>query len=355
MIVVCNYAMETYMLHSRNMTYEEIQYKMSNMLYITLIVTFLIAISAFLLNCVINLCKQIIRENLTKEMTYLMGSNIILCTIIFMVNEWAGREIGYSKEVLKINLLLFSVYAIFTIVVSLIIFKIFHERKKMEYEKKQQESMMEYTKQIEIMNMNLRTFKHDYVNILVAMSGYFESNDLEGLKEYFYKDILPTNTKMNKSDYRLNQLSKIKNQALKGLLASKLIYAHELGIEVDIDILHEIDQIDMNVIDITRVMGIYLDNATEAASECEQKEIKCNFIKDKDKIIITVANTYCNETLDLRRISECGYSTKGENRGLGLYNEGEILKNYTNVEKLTECSQGYFWQRLMIRNKISNN
>ena len=41
-------------------------------------------------------------------------------------------------------------------------------------------------------------------------------------------------------------------------------------------------------------------------------------------------------------------STKGENRGLGLNNVNEILKSYSNINKMTEIRDGYFVQMLMI-------
>lgn len=47
--------------------------------------------------------------------------------------------------------------------------------------------LQEYTNQIENMYSSLRSFKHDYSNIMLSMSGYIETNDMEGLREYFEK------------------------------------------------------------------------------------------------------------------------------------------------------------------------
>ena len=49
--------------------------------------------------------------------------------------------------------------------------------------------LQEYTNQIESMYSSLRSFKHDYSNIMLSMSGYIESNDMEGLSDYFNKEI----------------------------------------------------------------------------------------------------------------------------------------------------------------------
>lgn len=55
--------------------------------------------------------------------------------------------------------------------------------------------LQEYTNQIENMYSSLRSFKHDYSNIMLSMSGYIEANDMDGLKEYFDKEILPLSKK----------------------------------------------------------------------------------------------------------------------------------------------------------------
>lgn len=51
-----------------------------------------------------------------------------------------------------------------------------------------------------------------------------------------------------RDNFKLNQLSNIKDMGFKGLASSKLIYAHEMGIDVEIDILHEIDNFYINIL-----------------------------------------------------------------------------------------------------------
>ena len=58
---------------------------------------------------------------------------------------------------------------------------------------------------------------------------------------------------------------------------------------------------------------------------------------------------YQSKGTNLGRLNEYGYSTKGEGRGLGLYNVKEILKKYRNVSKSTSISEGYFEQTLILQ------
>ena len=170
------------------------------------------------------------------------------------------------------------------------------------------------------------------------------------MNTYFNDNILKESRKLTQDDFKLNMLSNIKEPGLKGLISSKLIYAHEIGIKVVIDILDEVEEFYINIFDLNRIMGIFLDNAIEAANECkENKEIRFNVIKEEKAVVITLMNTFEVDEVDINIIEKNGYSTKGENRGLGLYNVKEILKKYRSVLKSTSVQDGFFVQSLVLQ------
>ena len=148
----------------------------------------------------------------------------------------------------------------------------------------------------------------------------------------------------------MNQLSNIKELALKGLISSKLIYAHEMGLDVFIDILEPIEHINMKTVDLSRVIGIYLDNAIEAALQTEEKEIKFNMVTSDTGVAIILMNSFHNQNIPISKLEQRGYSTKGENRGMGLFNVKEVLCKYNNTYKVTEITDDYFIQKLEIMN-----
>ena len=349
LVVLCNYIVDFLCITVFRIEYNQ---TMPYVLYVDVFITILVLVFSIILGRLLLRFSILFDEIQAKrEMACLISGNVILCMIVFLVNGWVARKSNYPDGVTQTNLILFGTYAVFTIGISLTIFKVFQKREEMEHQKKQYESLQEYTEQIETMYTNLRTFKHDYVNILVSLSGYFESKDYEGMEKYFNENILPTNQQLNRENYRLSQLSNIKEQALKGLLSSKLIYAHEIGIDVYIDIMDEIDRIHMNMIDLTRIMGIYLDNAIEAAQECEKKEIKLNIIKGEKSVTFIIVNTFVNQGDSLQQIEQYAYSTKGKNRGIGLHNVNQLVNKYENVFKETEMERGYFIQKLRIEER----
>ena len=319
--------------------------------YTEAIITILVFVVSYLIRKLLQYAMPLFENRYQKVVIVLVGGNILLCTIIFLINNWAARVNEFPEVVASTNLLVFSIYTILLFVVTVIVLKIFKNKEQMEQERQQYAALEEYSNQIENMYTNLRAFKHDYINILTSMSGYFDTENYEGLKQYFNENILTTSETLNRDNYRLNQLKNIKDLALKGLVSSKLIYAHEMGIDVYIDILEPIETIAIKEIDLTRILGIYLDNATEAALETEEKAIKFNMVKGENSTAIVLMNSFNDRGIPLGQLEKSGYSTKGDNRGLGLYNVKKILSNYENVYKTTSIDGRYFVQTLEIQSR----
>lgn len=124
----------------------------------------------------------------------------------------------------------------------------------------------------------MRSFKHEYINLLSTLSGYIENDDMAQLKDYFYSEILPISQAFSESDTRLGSLSHIGILEFKSLLSSKLIYAMESGINVELEITDPIRELPMKSVDLVRVMGIFLDNAIDAALNSSEKLMQLCFL-----------------------------------------------------------------------------
>lgn len=210
------------------------------------------------------------------------------------------------------------------------------------------ENLRIYTERLENSYGIMRKFKHDYMNILVTMSGYLKEDDMDGLKEYYGERILPISRAFTESDTKLGALSNIKNTAIKSLLSSKFVYMIEIGIKAEIELTEPINDLNMDCLDLSRVLGIFLDNAMEAAMETEEKEVHfCIFYKEKNLHLI-IQNTALPPTHAISELRSHEISTKGENRGIGLFNVDLILKNYENTIWNTTYEEPYFTQELIL-------
>lgn len=220
----------------------------------------------------------------------------------------------------------------------------------MKLEKRQEvyQHLQEYTTQIEHMYSALRSFKHDYSNIMLTMSEYIASEDIKGLEKYFVKTIMPMNQKLTSDTTRMNQLMNLKDLELKSLISAKLLYALEIGINVEIEILEEISHVKIDIIDLARVLGIFLDNAIEATLETEQPKLQFAAISSENKNVFIIANTFVDKGIPFATLKESGVSTKGENRGIGLFHVKEVVAGYQNILWDMEVKHDYFMQTLTI-------
>ena len=74
-----------------------------------------------------------------------------------------------------------------------------------------------------------------------------------------------------------------------------------------------------------------------------KKEIDMAIFKSvSGSLIIIIENTIIDESLNIERIFEEGFSTKGSNRGKGLSTVKSIINSYQNVTLNTNIANGLF-------------
>ncbi|MGM9979350.1 MAG: sensor histidine kinase [Clostridium sp.] len=248
-----------------------------------------------------------------------------------------------------------GMFAIFYIIIMFVIIGILVymsiKESKIEKQRIQYESLKEYTDKLELLYTDMRKFRHDYINILSSMYSFIEEGDMCGLKKYFDEKIQPLNQKMNSNNYKLVALKNVHLPEVKGLLSSKIIKAQELGLDTFIDISEPIDEINIDILELVISLGIIMDNAIEAALSSEDKRISLGLIKKNQSVIIIVSNSFSGDIPSISMLFKQGFSTKGENRGLGLSNLKEIIDKYKNVTLDTFIKNELFFQEITIKNR----
>jgi two-component system sensor histidine kinase AgrC len=126
--------------------------------------------------------------------------------------------------------------------------------------------------------------------------------------------------------------------------------ADELGIKIDLEVFMDLNELNINSYELTRILGILMNNAIEASKECDEKIINVTFRKDKRKNVqlIIVENTYKDKEIDTEKIYEKGFSTKQGNTGLGLWEIRQILKKHNNLNLYTTKNDEFFIQQFEI-------
>lgn len=204
-----------------------------------------------------------------------------------------------------------------------------------------------YNQSLKTLHDSERAFKHDFSNIIQAMGGYIMSNDIDGLKIYYsqlFSDCQKLNTLYSLTPELVNE------PAIYSLLSSKYYRANKLGVTINLNVLFNLDEINMKIYEFTRILGILMDNAIEAASDCKEKIVNIEFRKDtsRNRQLLIVENTYLEKNIDTERIFEKGFSSKPNNTGLGLWEIRQILRKNKHLNLYTNKDKKYFKQQLEI-------
>ena len=195
----------------------------------------------------------------------------------------------------------------------------------------------------------MRSFKHDYINILATLDCYIEQRDLDGLDAYFHSKLLPTGKHFSQDTASFERLTNIRLLELKSLLYQKFIRASSLSLQLEIDIPDPLTSSgSVEPVDLSRLLGIFLDNAIESAAETDERYLYCGLLQNEDSLIICLTNSCRMEGIPIEKLYENGFTTKDTGHGIGLFNAKEILNNYPDIIHRTECKNERFTQELCI-------
>lgn len=209
------------------------------------------------------------------------------------------------------------------------------------------QSAEEYNNTLRILHDNVRGFKHDFDNIVTTIGGYIRTNDMAGLQKYYVE--LEDDCQRVNNLYILNP-EVVNNDGIYNLLTKKYYEADSKDIKVNISFLLDLSTLNMKIYEFARILGILLDNAIEASSECKEKIINLTFRNDEknNRQLIILENTYNNKDVDTEKIFEKGVSGKDDHTGLGLWEVRKLVKKNNNVNLFTTKNEKYFKQQLEI-------
>lgn len=274
-----------------------------------------VVVGSFLL--IILLRHKIKLKNLS-DLCIKRNKLILIVTILILCG------FGYNfYQIVDKHMLFGGTYFLIIYIVLFFLFIIYEWQKvRIDVEKKKAQLEMNrlYYDAYDQLVMLVRERQHDlknHINAILSMIYTVEDFDELRTKQTEY------------CDYVMEQNEKTKlvlsagNPLLAGFLYSKIREAETYNITIDYKIGIEKKEMAIPEYELVEMVGILLDNAIEALNSVRKKEVtrKIYFsIKDtEDEIDFIVANTspfYEEDMTD--HFFESGYSSKGQNRGIGL-------------------------------------
>ncbi|WP_398574332.1 quorum-sensing sensor histidine kinase AgrC [Staphylococcus equorum] len=300
------------------------------------------------------LFKQLTTSGLSLNKIYLIIVCVFLLTILLLIYFYLPDQslsFGDAKFLIVMYAVLIITTAVLIITISFSIIRQIQYKRNM----REIENYYKYTLQIEKINHEMRKFRHDYVNILSTMSDFIRKNDMEGLDQYFHEEILPMQDSMQMNAIKINGIENLKVREIKGLLTTKILQAQEKNIRISIEVPETIEKIEMPIINLSRVIGILLDNAIEASEKIvDDPLIRIAFIKNEDDSVMFIVMNKCDTDMPrVHTLFQENFSTKGKNRGLGLSTLKELTDTTSNVLLDTTIDNNYFIQKVEILNTDS--
>ena len=206
--------------------------------------------------------------------------------------------------------------------------------------------MERYSRHIEELYKEVRSFRHDYTNLLTSLRLGIEEEDMEQIKEVYDSVLKDSSEKLQDNKYDLGRLVNVRDRALKSLLAGKFLKARDKNIVFNVEVPEEIQVEGMSLLDFLTIVSILCDNAIEASAEASQPHVSIAFLKNGAQETFIIENSIKEEGIDISEIFSFGVSSKGEERGVGLYTVMKLVESYPNASLNTTCQDQVFRQVL---------
>ena len=263
----------------------------------------------------------------------------VFCVIAMLIANVLAMSSYYKIEFKY--LLIFNISM--TVVCFIIIFYSFRTQNKFNKVSDKYNIAIKSLNDYEDMMSKYRVNNHENKNLLLTVRAMIVNNQKE-IPAYIDKIV---EDKYNDDERLLFKMSVIPSGGLRATIYSEILKIKNYNINYFLDIdrqVKTIDLIELNtnaVIDVCKIIGV---------NNLDEKQINISLYVEKDTLNIKVSNNYKGE-IEISKIFDEGYTTKGNGHGYGLPLVKNIIENNNIFESKTELSKDLFSQILSIKYK----
>lgn len=274
-------------------------------------------------------------------------SSLIIILVLLVTLALLGYKIPVTKWEFNLEFIITMVILLSFCIVGIFMIKQNSDIQKttLKYQK-----LVDYSDITNGLLEDYRVVSHEQKNQLLVIRSMLDDNSPQELVDYI--DGLLDKKVGFKYEW-IGELNHLPLSGLKGLINYKLIEAHTLDININISISKDVNNSNLNSLSTTQkdelysIIGVYLDNAVQAAKESNKKEVSLEIYKENEKIVIVIANTY-NGKIDFEKLDNYGYTTKGKNHGVGLHLVKKIIEDEVIYSQSRSLFEDYYVQKLII-------
>lgn len=192
--------------------------------------------------------------------------------------------------------------------------------------------------------------RHEYKNQLAVIRSITKDKKVQKQIDAILQDSL------NVEDKLVCKLKDLSKGGLNGLMYYKIAIAQKKNINIEVDVslkpssnLKHLTENQTRI--LCKLIGIYFDNAIEAAEETDKKIVIVEIYDIKNVSNIVISNTFIKKENFSKR-NERGVSTKGVGRGNGLYYAANLINKNKWVEAKQEVLDYYYIQTITIKKLV---
>ncbi len=298
------------------------------------------------------LCTEIIdtkfiQEKVRKFYDTIKNKKVILNIVFLLLLTIGFCYIVYNISTNPINKANYVANLIIMVVFVVIAYIYIESKNSYKQLSDEYDTLFTYVQNFEDWIEKEQLNRHEYKNQLAVISGIAKDKKVKDKINGILED------NINIAGDVVHKLKELPKGGLKGLMYYKVAIAqkNKLKVEVDVsiknkNILNDLTEEKMKI--ICKLIGIYFDNAIEAAIETKKKVVSLEVYDLKSSLNIVISNTFVKSDNFSKR-NERGITTKGEGHGNGLYYANNLLSKNKWLDSKQEVVDNYYIQTLTIK------
>lgn len=271
------------------------------------------------------------KENMNrKELALMLATPLVVLfgydTFRFFSNAYLTDMGQYVWNIHSQYLWIMALYQMASyaaIIAEIVLYQSLKESHRKETESAvlagQIESMKRHIGEVELLYSDIRGLKHDMGNHVMILEGLFRKNERQEALEYL--------SKLKEQLYEAEIKIKSGNPVTDVILTEKQKAAEEKGIAFECDF-HYPAGTKINAFDVSVILNNAVDNAIEAAAECDAPYIRISSYRKKNAYIVEVRNSFRGKLITDQERGLPESTKTGQEHGFGLSNIRKVAQKY---------------------------
>lgn len=291
----------------------------------------------FILNQLRNFYKSISSKKSISNILFVILLVIALSSLAQNTTKTSGINRNYFVNI--------TIMLIFFILAYLFIkSKNSYDKLNIEYE-----NLFTYVQNFEDWIEKEQLNRHEYKNQLAVLRCLTTEKKVKDKIDEILEDSI------NIEGQVVHQLKMLPKGGIKGLMYYKSAIAQKNKIDLEVDVSLETHSIleklpEKDIKTLCRLIGIYFDNAIEAARETRKKKVLVEVYEIKDHVTFVFSNTF-KKSKNFDDRNKKGVSSKGAGHGNGLYFASKLISENPWLSGKQEVIDKYYIQQLIIKEK----